>query len=128
MFKKSSITPLKLTLISPALVASIFTAGITNAAEAPSAKQIKTAVADHTYQGSMTQDRFAEYYAADGSIKAEGYSGKWHVKDGEMCFQYGSDSENCWGVQLNGPALTLLKAGAIDGTGMLIEGNPYNFK
>lgn len=100
-----------------------------SADEAPTADEVRAAVSDHTYQGSMSvaDSGFAEYYAPDGSISAKGYSGKWRADDGMMCFQYGSDPERCFEVRFNGPSMEMYKDGAIDGNGMLIEGNPNNF-
>lgn len=95
----------------------------------PSANEIASAVSDHTYQGSMSAagSGFAEYYAADGTIRAKGYSGKWRAEDGKMCFQYGDKPERCFGILLNGPSMEMLKDGKIDGNGMLLPGNPNNF-
>lgn len=99
------------------------------AGDPPGADEIKAAVSDHTYQGSMSAagSGFAEYYAADGSIKADGYSGKWRVEDGTMCFQYGENPERCFGIELQGPSMVMLKDGEIDGNGMLIRGNVNGF-
>ena len=88
------------------------------------ADEIAVAVGDKTYQGSMTADAFAEYYAEDGTIRGNGYTGRWRSTDDMLCFSYGDDSETCWGVIINGPAMTLLKDGKPDGSGMLIDGNP----
>jgi hypothetical protein len=44
-----------------------------------------------------------------------------------MCFQYGDKPEGCWEIELDDPAMTLLKEGKVDGSGMLIEGNPHGF-
>ena len=63
------------------------------AAEELSAELITAAVADRTYQGSMIADAFAEYYAADGSIRGEGYTGTWRTEDDTMCFTYGDAEE-----------------------------------
>ena len=95
----------------------------------PTASELTAAVSDHTYQGSMSAggSGFAEYYAADGSIVADGYSGKWRVEDGMMCFQYGDNDERCFAVTLDGPSMVMLKDGEIDGNGMLIPGNVNNF-
>ncbi|MEM7168783.1 MAG: hypothetical protein AAF530_01340 [Pseudomonadota bacterium] len=100
-----------------------------NANEAPSAGEISAAVSDHTYQGSMSKagSGFAEYYAPDGKIHADGYSGAWRVDDGIMCFQYGDNPERCFEVRLNGPSMEMYKDGELDGNGMLIKGNENNF-
>jgi len=93
-------------------------------AQSLSAEDISAAISDKTYQGSMTVDRFAEYYAADGSIRGDGYTGEWRAEDDTLCFRYGEAAETCWGVIINGPAMTLLKDGEVDGSGMLVDGNP----
>ena len=71
--------------------------------------------------------RFAEYYASDGTIKGKGYSGKWRVADGSMCFQYGDKPEKCWDVRIEGPSMTMFRDGEVDGNGMLVDGNPNKF-
>ena len=97
--------------------------------DAPSAEEVEANVSDHTYQGSMSVagSGFAEYYAPDGSIKADGYSGVWRTEDGTMCFQYGDKPESCFEVRFHGPSMEMYKDGELDGNGMLIDGNPNNF-
>ena len=97
--------------------------------DAPTADEVTAAVSDHTYQGSMSiaGSGFAEYYAPDGTIKADGYAGKWRAEDGTMCFQYGDKPERCFGVRFNGPSMEMYKDGTLDGNGMLIEGNANSF-
>lgn len=96
---------------------------------APTADEVTAAVSDHTYQGSMSVagSGFAEYYASDGSIKADGYAGKWRTENGAMCFQYGDKPESCFEVRFNGPSMEMYVDGKLDGNGMLIEGNPNDF-
>lgn len=99
------------------------------AEDAPTADEVSAAVSDHTYQGSMNvaDSGFAEYYADDGTIRGDGYAGKWRTEDGSMCFQYGDKPESCFDVRFNGPSMEMYKDGALDGNGMLIRGNPSNF-
>ena len=107
------------------------------AGDAPSAAEITAAVSDHTYQGSMSaaNSGFAEYYAPDGTIRADGYSGKWRVEDGTMCFQYGDKPERCFGILLNGPSMEMLDGNGKDGaakapiasTATACAGNPNDF-
>lgn len=99
------------------------------AADTPNADQISAAVSDHTYQGSMAgpDSGFAEYYAPGGEIRGDGYTGKWRVEDGRMCFQYGDKPENCWEVTLDGPSMVMFKDGKVDGNGMLVPGNAAGF-
>ena len=97
------------------------------AADLASKAEISAAVEGKTFQGSMLQDAFVEYYGEDGSIKGDGYGGAWTVKEEGMCFSYDGGPEACWGVAINGPALTLYKDGKVDGVGILIDGNPNKF-
>lgn len=119
--------------LSACFVLGAFVAGsvsaptLTSAAEMSSKAEIMAAVSDKTYQGSMLEDSFVEYYAPDGSISGKDYSGKWRVEEGKMCFAYNNNAETCWGIVINGPAMTLYKDGEVDGNGILIDGNPNNF-
>ena len=97
------------------------------ASEDLSAEDIAAAVGDRTYQGSMTDDAFSEYYATDGTLRGRNYAGTWRAEDGALCFTYGEGDEECWDVLLNGPSMTLVKNGEVDGSGMLIDGNPNDF-
>lgn len=110
-----------------ALITAVGVFGSVQAGERPTADDIKVAVSDRTYQGSMTMDAFTEYYHADGKISGKDYSGRWRAMDGKMCFQYGTKPETCWDVEIEDSAMTMFKAGSVDGNGMLIKGNPYNF-
>ena len=119
-----AITGIKISLLAMALV---FVPGLSVADGKLSAEDIAKAVSDHTYQGSMTKDAFVEYYAADGTIRGKGYSGKWRTMDNVMCFQYGDKPETCWQVVIQDAAMTMLKDGVVDGNGMLIKGNFFDF-
>jgi len=96
-------------------------------ADGQSAEDIANAVSDHTYQGSMTESAFTEYYAPDGTIKGKNYTGKWRTEDNKMCFQYGDNAENCWSVETRDSSMTMIKDGVVDGIGMLVEGNVNGF-
>ncbi len=96
-------------------------------AEGLTADEIAKSVSDHTYQGSMTDSAFAEYYAPDGSIRGKNYSGKWRTEDNKMCFQYGDKPENCWKVETRDSSMTMIKDGVVDGNGMLVKGNVNGF-
>ena len=129
MHHQSSAARAGLTAAALGLSIILGAAGFAAAGEKPTAAEIEKAVSDHTYQGSMSAagSVFAEFYAADGSIKADGYTGKWRADDGTMCFQYGDKPERCFGVELQGPSMVMLKDGEIDGNGMLIPGNVNGF-
>lgn len=88
---------------------------------------ITAAIADKTVQGSMVDSgAYTEFYAADGTIRGDGYTGTWSVEGDQMCFNYG-EGASCWSVRLNGDSVTWMKDGKEDGTGTLIAGNPNNF-
>lgn len=113
-----------------ALIASVLlpaVAPIAQAADSLSADEIAAAISDRTYQGSMTVDAFAEYYAEDGTVRGDGYTGQWRSEDDALCLAYEGGDEQCWGVLINGPAMTLLIDGEVDGSGMLVDGNPLGF-
>ncbi len=100
------------------------------AADMANDEQIKTAVSDMTIHGSMVDSKkpYVEFYQADGTIKGDGYSGTWSVKDSSMCYQYGSDDPaRCWQVDIHGPIMHWYKDGKIDGAGVAIDGNFNKF-
>ncbi|WP_430465107.1 hypothetical protein [Tabrizicola sp.] len=89
---------------------------------------IKAAVSDMTIQGSMTSSGpYAEFYAADGTIKGNGYTAAWSIKDDTMCFTYEGSAPDCWSVRINGDQVTWIKDGAEGGTGTIVAGNVNNF-
>jgi len=97
------------------------------ALDGPTKAVIEAAVSNKTYQGSMLDNGFAEYYDPSGNIRGKNYTGKWRAADGMMCFQYGDTAEKCFEVQIDGPAMTMYKNGKIDGNGILVDGNPQKF-
>lgn len=116
-------------LVVAAITISTLLPFAANAGNPPSADEISAAVSDSTYQGTMSAatSAFAEYYAPDGSIRADGYSGSWRTEDGLMCFQYGDKPEKCLGIELDGPSMVMFKDGEVAGNGMLLDGNPHDF-
>lgn len=92
-----------------------------------SKSEIQNAMGDHTYQGGMLTGAFSEFYAADGAIKGDGYSGTWRATDSGMCFAYGTDPENCWDLKIEDNVVTLYKDGAVDGAGVIVKGNLNNY-
>lgn len=126
MFGLISGSPLGRPVITVCFMLAMAVPMVAQAEEKPTAAEIAKAVSDHTYQGSMSAagSGFAEYYAADGTIRGKDYSGSWRVEDGTMCFQYGDTPERCFGIELQGPSMVMFKDGKIDGNGMLIPGNP----
>lgn len=89
-------------------------------------------VANRTYRGDYEGKPYAEYYAADGSLRGktgdEAYPGSWKVVGEQLCFTYpkeGAASETeCYTVFKNGDAITWVGAdGKIVDTNY-VEGNP----
>jgi hypothetical protein len=88
---------------------------------------ITAAIAGNTVQGSMSASgAYTEFYAADGTIRGQGYTGTWTVEGDAMCFDYGQ-GKDCWGVRIDGEAVTWVQDGADGGTGTIVAGNPNNF-
>ena len=106
------------------VLAAMLAATSASAGSFASKDEIQNAMSDHTYQGGMLSGAFTEYYAPDGTIKGDGYTGVWKATDHGMCFQYGTDPENCWNLKIDGAAVTLFKDGEVDGSGVVVKGNP----
>lgn len=91
------------------------------------ADQITAVIVGNTVQGSMVASgAYTEFYQADGVIKGADYTGKWSIKDNQMCFDYG-DGVDCLSVRIAGDAVTWVNGGADDGTGTIVKGNPNNY-
>ena len=105
--------------------------GIGNAAAGYSMStgdQIQQMIGGNTVQGSMLDgSRYTEFYAADGTIRGNGYTGSWRVNENQMCFKYGEDPENCWSVEIKGDQVSWIVDGKKDGTGTIVTGNPNEF-
>ena len=117
-----------LTALSAVLLSAAMLTSATAAADTKlSGEAIASAVSGHSYQGSMSApgSGFNEYYAPDGTIHGQGYTGNWTTREGEMCFDYGEDT-TCYQVSIDGPSMVLRQDGTIKGNGMLIEGNTVN--
>ena len=90
--------------------------------------EIRNAIAGNTVKGSMVDaSDYTEFYATDGTIKGDGYTGSWYLKDNKMCFKYGGNPADCYGVRLDGNQVIWLKDGETDGTGTIVTGNPNDF-
>lgn len=107
--------------------AFVLTAG--NAAfAAATGDQIRAAIADSTVQGNMdASGPYAEYYAPDGTIRGNGYAGRWSVEGDAMCFAYQGTPKQCWNVEINGDQVRWIKDGASQGTGTIVRGNANGF-
>jgi len=86
--------------------------------------QILAGIAGNTVQGDMSGGvAYSEFYDADGTIKAEGYSGQWTIDGDQMCFDYG-EGASCFAVLIDGESVTWLVDGESAGTGTILTGNP----
>ena len=89
--------------------------------------EIAAAVSGNTVQGSMSASgTYSEFYAVDGSINGQGYTGTWTVEGDTMCFDYG-EGKDCWNARIEGEAVTWVQNGVDGGTGTIVAGNPNNF-
>ena len=97
------------------------------AQELATGADITAAISGNTVQGSMTASgAYTEFYAADGTIRGDGYTGTWTVEGDAMCFDYG-EGKDCWNVRIDGEAVTWVQDGADGGTGTIVAENPNNF-
>jgi len=69
---------------------------------------------------------YAEFYDADGTIKAADYTAEWSIDGDQMCFDYG-EGPGCWGVVIDGDMVTWMNEGAAEGTGTITSGNSNGF-
>lgn len=110
------------------LLACAFVLAAGPALAAATGGEIKAAIAGNTVQGNMDAGgAYAEFYAADGSIKGKDYGGQWSVEGDAMCFLYQDTPKQCWSVEINGDQVRWIKNGASEGTGTILRGNPNNF-
>lgn len=92
-----------------------------------SAADIQAALIGNTVAGGMIDgSAYAEYYRADGVIKAAGYGGYWGLVGDKMCFDYG-ESVSCWNVQLDGGNVIWMNGATAEGRGSIASGNPNKF-
>ncbi len=116
MFHRISATLLLAVMAGPVMAQTLATGA-----------EITAAISDNTVQGSMTASgAYTEFYAADGTIKGDGYTGTWTVEGDSMCFSYG-EAPDCWNVRIDGETVTWVQDGADGGTGTIVAGNPNNF-
>jgi hypothetical protein len=116
-----------MTRLFPAILALCLIPAAAGAQDLAAGADITAAIAGNTVQGSMSASgAYTEFYAADGAIKGQGYSGTWTVEGDAMCFDYG-EGKDCWGVRIDGDAVTWVQNGADGGTGTIVSGNPNNF-
>lgn len=88
---------------------------------------IRALLSGATVTGSMRDTgRFAEFYAPDGAIRGQGYSGRWSIRDDRMCFDYG-EGPTCWAVEADGATVRFLGSGGVVGEGRVAPGNPNGF-
>lgn len=110
-----------------ALVFAIAVPCAVQAQDLAAGADITAAIADNTVQGSMSASgAYTEFYAADGTIRGQGYAGTWTVEGDTMCFDYGQ-GKDCWGVRIDGETVTWVQDGVDGGTGTIVAGNPNNF-
>jgi hypothetical protein len=98
------------------------------AADLATGKEIMAAVTGNTIEGGMTETgAYSEFYAADGTIKADGYTGIWAIQGNTMCFSYDGEPLDCIGVKIKGDMVSWIEDGKESGTGKILKGNPYKF-
>ncbi|MCE3026887.1 hypothetical protein [Salinicola sp. DM10] len=86
-----------------------------------SGDQIQQRVWGHRVHGAMANGQsYDETYATDGKIQGDGYTGQARIVDDRMCFDYGSDSVECYDVRAAGDdRIEWLQQGEIAGEGVI---------
>lgn len=114
--------------LATTILGLLLMAGLALAAEPADGARIQAAIAGNTVQGAMqASGAYTEHYAADGTIRGDGYTGAWSIEGDAMCFQYGSDPKSCWQVAIDGDQVSWIRDGKVDGTGTIVPGNPNGF-
>jgi hypothetical protein len=107
------------------LIAFLFTPGAALAEDLASADAIRAAIIGNTVEGAMSASGgYAEYYAADGTIRAADYQGRWSFAGKTMCFAYGEDPATCFGAQISGAKVVWIGVSGEEGSGTIRSGNP----
>ena len=102
-------------------------AGPVAAGSMASKADIESSIIGNTVAGGMSDGTaYAEFYDADGTIKADGYTGNWGLVGDKMCFDYG-EGVGCWSVAINGDSVTWMNGDMAEGTGTIAAGNPNEF-
>ncbi len=119
------------------------TSGISATTSAPAAKPAGTKVAaadlsavvsDRTHRGLSEGKPYAEYYAADGTVRGktgeETYTGTWKVAGDELCFTYPEPgvepTAQCFTVFSKGDAIEWLSSDGTIVETTFVQGNPDN--
>ena len=109
------------------LLALTLVASPAAAVEPLTGDEIRDAVSGKTVAGGMqATGPYTEFYAADGEIRGDGYTGSWTVESDAMCFDYG-DGPDCWNVGMSEGEILWIKDGAVLGTGRATDGNVNDF-
>lgn len=111
------------------VLAALFVASIGVAAAhdhvVTSGDELREIVAGNTIETLVAEGAGdTAYYAENGTIKGDGYTGSWRVVDDQLCAIYGEDPERCWMMVLHGDEVTWLYEGQQDGAGIVVPGNP----
>lgn len=89
---------------------------------------ITAAVSGNTISGNMAASgAFEEFFAENGQIRGNGYSGQWRVDGNALCLAYDGDPPGCWELMINGNAIIWIGRSGEEGTGTIIKGNPAGY-
>ncbi len=114
--------------IAVACALSLSATSVALSADFATADQIKTAIIGNTDQGGMLSGPgYSQHYLADGTIKGNGFVGKWSMKNDSLCFAYGGESSGCWEAKIDGPLIVWYKDKKIDGAAIMLKGNPNKY-
>lgn len=99
-----------------------------NAQTTSSGAGIASAISGNTLKGTMAASGgFEEFFAVDGQIRSNDYSGSWTIDGKRLCLSYDGDPASCWELVIDGANVTWIGRYGEEGSGIIIPGNPKGF-
>lgn len=110
------------------LFASMSAFSSTYAQTTSSGAAISGAISGNTIKGTMAASgNFEEFFASDGQIRSNGYSGTWQIDGQRLCLSYDGDPVSCWELIIDGSNVTWIGRYGEEGSGTILPGNPRGF-
>ncbi|WP_120497226.1 hypothetical protein [Kiloniella sp. EL199] len=111
-------------LFAPSLIVAI-SSSIAKA-DMASGDEIRNLISGNTLQGAGVSGIYSEYYDPNGTLRGDGYSGKWKIEGDKGCMDYGSGFQ-CWSGLINNNASIWYLNGKPTAVGFMSSGNPNRY-
>ncbi|MBX6322096.1 MAG: hypothetical protein IRY94_09740 [Rhodospirillaceae bacterium] len=97
-----------------------------------SGDQIRQRLIGNTVSGMLDASEggpspYAEYYDPDGTIRGDGYTGRWTIEGDTICLSFEDSPRACWQVSAEGDDIEWILDGRVEGNGKVTPGNPNRF-